>query len=148
MKSYQRVRGLIADALTLGLSLEFCKARRILMISPNVRGICGAELLPRYWEIREVEPVSAHESWFERCESRFRGTFTKLRALELVEFRKIIIMDLDMIVQDVQGVENLFQSETPAACFRGNQKSCIAAPRGFGAQPIRRGRVIGGINAG
>ena len=104
--------------------------------------------MQRYWEVRDVEPVPAHESWFGRCEKRFRGTFTKLRALELTEFRKIIIMDLDMIVQNVQQVEHLFQSETPAACFRGNKKNCIAEPRRFGTQPVRRGHMIGGINAG
>ena len=133
---YQRVRGHIADALTLGISLESCKAKRVLMISPNVRHIRGAELLSWYWEVREIEPDIAHESWFGRCESRFRGTFTKLRALELVEFRENMIMDLDMIVTKVRCVENLFMSETPAACFRGDRKSYIAAPQQFDAQPV------------
>ena len=145
---YQKIRGHIADALTLGLSLATCKAKRILMISPNVRNICGAELLSLYWELREVEPVVVHESWFSRCERRFRGTFTKLRAVELVEFRKVMIMDLDMIVLKVRDIDSLFGYETPAACHRGNREERVAWPRQFDAQPIQNGRMIGGINAG
>ena len=45
---YQSLRARIVDALTLDISLESCKAKRILMISPNVRRICGAEILPLY----------------------------------------------------------------------------------------------------
>ena len=122
---YQRLRAHIVDALTLGISLESCKAKRILMISPNVRHVYGAELLSLYWEIRDTDPVMAHESWFGRCERRFRGTFTKLRALELVEFRKIMIMDLDMIVTKVRDLDSLFGYETPAACFRGNRENRV-----------------------
>ena len=148
LRFYNKARGLIADALTLGASLEYLEASKILMISPEVRFICGASLLQEYWELREVEPVLAHQTWFGRCETRFQGTFTKLRALELIEFRKVVIMDLDMIVRDVKRVAKLFNYETPAACFRGNGKRSVAQPRCFGSQPIRGGRMIGGINAG
>ena len=47
-KHYQGIRGHIADALTLGVSLQSCKAKRILLISPNIRHTCGAQLLSLY----------------------------------------------------------------------------------------------------
>ena len=78
----------------------------------------------------------AHESWFRRCERRFRGTCTKLRTLELVEVRKNMIMDLDMIVRKVRDLDSLFGYETPAACFRGNRENRIGVPRQFDAQPV------------
>ena len=40
---------------------------------------------------------------------------TKLRALELVEFRKVLIMDISMVVRKARSVDNLFAYETPAA---------------------------------
>ena len=114
-RRYQSVRALIADALALGCSLRACKAKRILMISSNVRHICGSELLSLFWELREVEPLMAPRAW--SGEARSRNTFTKLRAMEWVEFRKILIMDLGMIVKKVKDVDSLFGFQTPAAVY-------------------------------
>ena len=88
-RHYHKMRGHIADALTLGESLKRCQGKKVLMVSPSVRRICGANLLSRYWEVWDVKPLRVHDSWLARCESRFRGTFTKLRAIEMTMFRKV-----------------------------------------------------------
>ena len=114
-RRYQSVRALIADALALGCSLMSSKAKCILMISSNVLRICGSELLSQFWELHEVEPVVAPAWWYCRHEARLRNTFTKLRAMELVEFRKILIMDSGMIVRKVNDVDSPYPYR--ASCF-------------------------------
>ena len=93
-RHYHKMRGHIADALTLGESLKKCQGKKVLMVSPSVRRVRGANLLSRYWEVWDVKPLRAHDSWLTRCESRFRGTFNKLRAIEMTMFRKVIVKDL------------------------------------------------------
>ena len=89
-----------------------------------------------------------YESWLSWCARRFRGKFTKLRALELVEFRKRLILDLGIIVIKARGIDNMFMGETLAACFRGNRDSYVESPRRFDAQPYHEGGMIAGIEAG
>ena len=90
--------------------------------------------------------AAVHESWFSRCERRFHGTFTKLRALEPVEFRKILILDLDMIVIKAREIDNMCMGET--ACFRGIRDSYVGSPRRLDAQLYHEGRVVGSTKAG
>ena len=113
---YQAARGLIADALTLGESLVSCHPIRILLISGNVHNVCGSQLLSKFWELRQIGSV------LDPClgernpeDSRFRITMTKLRALELVEFRKVLIMDISSVAKRARFVDNLIEYETPAA---------------------------------
>ena len=67
------------------------------------------------------------------------GVFTKLRAFELVEFEKIVLLDLDILI--LRDVDDLFCFETPAAVFRGHDNE-----QGPGSVPSKNGKS--GINAG
>ena len=89
-----------------------------------------------------------YESWLSWCAREFRGKFTKLRALELVEFRNRLILDLGIIVIRATGIEKKFMGETLAACFRANRDSCVNSPRRFDAQPYQEGGMIARIDAG
>ena len=60
--------------------------------------------------------ASKNLSWPEQAE-RFEHVFTKLRGLELVEFDKIIMMDIDTMV--LHNVGNLFELPGPATMKRG-----------------------------
>ena len=67
---------------------------------------------------------SWHASWmsegavFPSFEAdRFEHVFTKLRALGLVEFEKILMMDIDLLV--TSNIDDLFQMRAPAAMKRG-----------------------------
>ena len=101
------------------------------MLSPSIREICGANLLSRYWAVRDAERLNVHDSWFARCESRFRGTFTKLRAIEMIMFRKVIVMDLDMAVLSHTTTDLLFGMESQSAVFWGNTNIDVGPHRSF-----------------
>lgn len=75
-------------------------------------------LLRRVWDCRQVEHVQAAStlSW-EDQDARFEKVFTKLRAMSLVDFEKVLVMDIDMLV--VRNIDDLFDLPAPAAMKRG-----------------------------
>ncbi|CAE8639049.1 unnamed protein product, partial [Polarella glacialis] len=54
-------------------------------------------------------------------EHRFAKVFTKLRAMELVEFAKILVLDIDLLV--MSNIDELFELQAPAAMRRGMNDS-------------------------
>ena len=115
-KRYHAARSLIADALILGASLQGCEARKILLISENVLRICGSQLLFKFWELRTTCSVlDLHLTDRDPQNIRHCIAMTKLRALQLIEFRKVLIMDLSMVVKGARSVDSLFSYETLAA---------------------------------
>ena len=115
-RRYQAARSLIADALILGASLQGCQARRILLISQNALNICGSQLLFKFWELRYTcSLIDLRLEDSDPQHLRYCIALTKLRALELIEFRKVLVMDLSMVAKKGRKVDNLFSYETPAA---------------------------------
>eukprot|EP00927_Polykrikos_kofoidii_P000990 TRINITY_DN10362_c0_g1_i1.p1 TRINITY_DN10362_c0_g1~~TRINITY_DN10362_c0_g1_i1.p1 ORF type:complete len:1105 (-),score=146.40 TRINITY_DN10362_c0_g1_i1:159-3473(-) len=139
---------LITDALVLGHSLyRHCAVRRrILLVTNTVMESPGAHVLHIFWEIRETNHVKVNPSRLDRCEERFHDVFTKLRALELTEFAKIVVLDLDILVR--RNIDDLFAFEAPAAVFRGNANVPDGQKRRGETLFKRNGERRGGINAG
>ena len=48
---------------------------------------------------------------------RFAKVFTKLRVLSLVQYAKILLMDIDLLV--TESIDELFELEAPMAMVRG-----------------------------
>ena len=139
----------VVDALLLGYSLyKHCRVqKRILMTTAQALKVPGAQLLNLFWKIVETDHVHCAPSWVNGCEGRFKSTFAKLRAMELDEFRQIVVLDLDLLV--LKSIDELFLFRTPAALCRGN----LERPPGDcrpGGTYFRgaNGRLHGGINAG
>lgn len=76
-------------------------------------------LLRRIWDCRLIEHVEASKNlmWTEMQVDRFDKVFTKLQAMRLVEFEKVLMMDIDLLV--TTSIDNLFQLPAPAALKRG-----------------------------
>eukprot|EP00928_Gymnodinium_smaydae_P037369 TRINITY_DN25952_c0_g2_i1.p1 TRINITY_DN25952_c0_g2~~TRINITY_DN25952_c0_g2_i1.p1 ORF type:complete len:772 (-),score=167.33 TRINITY_DN25952_c0_g2_i1:58-2373(-) len=81
-------------------------------------------LLKRVWDCREIEHVEAAEnlSWPDQVE-RFEKVFTKLRGMSLVEFDKVLMMDIDLVV--LSNIDDIFDLSAPAAMRRGNGSSSV-----------------------
>ena len=110
------------------------------------------QLLATIWKLRCVEYVHANDAlfWGGREGSRFSGVFTKLHALGLVEYHKIIMLDIDLAVLDC--VDALFDLPAPAALWRGQSQTRehgfpIDGRCFFGGPDVDWGQT-GGINAG
>jgi len=81
------------------------------------------KLLSHLWDCRCIEHVEAATeklSYADNCH-RFAKVFTKLRGLELVDFAKVLIMDIDLLV--TSNIDELFELSAPAACRRGMNQS-------------------------
>jgi len=81
-------------------------------------------LLSKLWDCRLVEHVSACTeklSYQDSQPHRFDKVFTKLRALELVQFEKVLMMDIDLLVTG--NIDELFKLRAPAALRRGMNDS-------------------------
>ena len=112
-------------------------------------------LLERVWILRMVEFVDAVPALYNRngkgdC---FNGVFTKLHAWGLIQYQKVLLLDLDII--PLQSIEDLFELEAPAAMVRGNYDwpphGCKVDGRSFFRAEDDKAKPwgqSGGINAG
>jgi len=69
------------------------------------------------WKTQQIRYVHASSALFSSAHSRFESVFTKLRALELVTYSKILLMDVDLLVR--RNIDGLFKLPAPAAMHRG-----------------------------
>jgi len=147
----EKVQRYITDALVLGFSLsQSCPAHpRVLLCSSEVGRFIEIELLRLYWEVKFVKHLEVHPTRVnaKHMEARFSKVFTKLRCWEQIEYSKICILDLDIIV--TKSIHDIFDNQAPAAVFRGN----VSSPPGIRRDSAtiyskRTGQQQGGINAG
>ncbi|CAK9051896.1 unnamed protein product [Durusdinium trenchii] len=113
----------VLGALVLGFSIKRTRTKHSLVclhtedVSPE-----HLKLLQIFWDCRLVEHIEvaaakrlSTDDFIE--ESRFFKVFTKLRALEQVDFEKVLVMDIDLLV--LSSVDKLFELPAPAALKRG-----------------------------
>jgi len=65
------------------------------------------------WQVREVEPLENPNPDTAQLFERFRSVYTKLRAWELVDIDKVVLLDADMIT--LQNIDDLFERPSIAA---------------------------------
>lgn len=145
-----RSQKVIAQALVLGYSLELhcghSNTPRILLLEEGAIDTCGVELLHAFWEVQLVRHLPVHETQTAQAESRFQFVFSKLRALELYQYKKVVVLDLDLLVQ--RDISHMFCFGAPMAVFRGNGDWAAGQPRNPDSFFNRTGDLTGGINAG
>lgn len=156
-------------ALVLGWGLKQhagTPRERILLYTSDVPREYLSALTAVGWTCRQVEYIKsvAHALFHSPKTSRFRNIFTKLRALELVEYQKVLCLDIDLLVrkpsdtEEANLLDSLFSLEAPAAMKRGNpypEHGDRVAYCDFWTHPTRRAidqipvhQQVSGINAG
>ncbi len=113
----------VLGALVLGHSLvnTGTKNSLVLLRTSEVQ-TAHIKLLQRVgWDTRQVEKVEGVRRLYVSDPSShiFRYVFTKLHVMGLVDFDKVVMLDIDMIV--TQPIDDLFKLEPPAAMRRGMQ---------------------------
>eukprot|EP00928_Gymnodinium_smaydae_P042363 TRINITY_DN28539_c0_g1_i1.p1 TRINITY_DN28539_c0_g1~~TRINITY_DN28539_c0_g1_i1.p1 ORF type:complete len:631 (-),score=52.82 TRINITY_DN28539_c0_g1_i1:111-1973(-) len=112
--------GFVLGALVLGHALQRTSAaghdRVLLHTSLVPKGVL--QKLQSVWRLRQVSYVDACERCFLGGKTgRFEGVFTKLHALGLTEYTKVLVLDLDLAVRKC--LDHLFELDAPAALARG-----------------------------
>lgn len=136
----------LTGALVLGYSLmkTNTKIDRIILVTPDINEQFKFYLKDIYTHIITIEYVHVSPEIFSEKNTRFRDVFTKLECLNLVQYKKIILLDLDMII--VKNIDHLFKLCPPAACLR---KYYIPYGQKIPANMIcSNNKLVGGINAG
>jgi len=114
--------GYILGAMVLARSLRTAARTRhdLVLLHTDSVPAAALRLLSRAgWRPREVEEVQGVSELYNHGEPRFQGVFTKLRVFELLEYEKVICMDIDTLA--IGSMDELFDLRAPAANARGPQ---------------------------
>ena len=106
--------GYLPGVEVLGKSLEASgsKIPRVALVTHDISATARARLLHLGWQLRDIDPIenpAADRLLFPR----FGAVFAKLRAWELVEFERVVLLDADTLV--LQNVDDLFDRREFAA---------------------------------
>ncbi|KAF8323111.1 nucleotide-diphospho-sugar transferase [Clavulina sp. PMI_390] len=83
--------------------------------------------------LRSVEPLHPLETChLDQTDVRFNDTWTKLRAFELYEYERVVLRDIDMLLQ--HNVDDLLESELPEDWIAASHV-CACNPRRFPHYP-------------
>ena len=140
------------------------KTERVLMYTSDVPQQYVEALTAVGWSCREVHYLTsvAHAFFHDPRKSRFLEVFTKLRAMEMDEYEKVLCLDIDILVRsppsDLEPLESLFSLDAPAAMKRADPCPAHGANVPYcdlWAHPVRRVKEkipahqqASGINAG
>ena len=149
--------GFVVGALVLGRALRRSgTSHDLVLLHTDDVPESSCALLAQIWILRKVEFVDAVPEMFLSKGHRFDGVFTKLHVLGLVEYTKVLMLDIDLAI--LQCPDELFQLNAPAALHRGQTSlahgSRIDGRHFFGGESFVPGDEAwdwcqgGGINAG
>ena len=99
----------------LGRSLRATGTREamVLMVTEDVSEPTRRRLAEQGWSLRDIAPVKNPTPAHRQLFPRFDKVFTKLRAWELEDFDKVVLLDADMVVR--LPVDALFERPELAA---------------------------------
>ena len=136
----------LTGALVLGYSLKRTKSihDRIILITPDVGNENQLYLSKIYTHTIPITYTNVSPEIFSEQNTRFRDVFTKLECLSLIQYNKIILLDLDMIV--AKNIDHLFNLIPPAACIK---KYYVPYGKIIPQNMIcKNNKLVGSINAG
>lgn len=144
----------VLGAMVLGRSLRRIGTRHDMVLLHTAEiPEAAVRLLDRVgWDCREVEAIQGVSELYNHGEPRFDGVFTKLRAMGLVEYEKVCLLDIDTLA--LSSLDQLFELQPPAAMVRGPrhgyQHGGRIEGRWFfgGKSPNKSWGQASGINAG
>ena len=94
------------EALGHSLTASGTSEPRIVMVTPEVPPAERAHLASQGWLIRDVEPIDNPNPEASLLFARFGKVFTKLRAWDLADLDKVVLLDADTVV--LRNIDDLF----------------------------------------
>ena len=112
------LKTLLGNAMTLGYKLRNSKHSRLMLATRDIIGEPEFAFLHSYWNVRTIEHVRVAPFMLSNCDPRFQYVFTKLRVMELEQFRKVVLLDADVLPRG--DCDEVFDLPPPCAMMRGN----------------------------
>ena len=150
------------DILVLGASLKRHgnQAARVLCINDDTKKQRMSNLFRAFWSLVPVSHVELPRHLEKTEMKRLQGVYSKLQTLQVFDerpnkFKRLLLMDGDMLVRT--NIDDLFATNTPAACMRGEADTCLYERRpsssyffGGTERSFTEGKqkMKGGINGG
>ena len=118
---------LIANALAMANSLMGSKYRRVLLYTSDVPDtvLTMLEDCGLFTELREVDYIMGDFALFKR--DWFREVFTKFHIFNMTEFTRVLFLDLDTIVVDVEKMDALFDLDCKFAAMENSKRPSSAS---------------------
>ena len=101
------------EALGSSLRASGTAEPTVLLVTPEVRPVTRERLVAQGWRIHEIAPIPNPNPSTQQMFPRFGAAYTKLRAWQLTEFDKVVLLDADTIV--MKNVDDLFDRPELAA---------------------------------
>jgi glycogenin glucosyltransferase len=79
---------------------------KVVLVTPDVSSTARANLRAQGWELRDIEPIPNPTPKTDFLFPRFAEVFAKLRAWELTDLDRAVLLDADTLV--LQNVDDLF----------------------------------------
>ena len=95
------------EALGSSLKASGTAEPMVLMVTPEVRVVTRDRLAAEGWAVREIAPIPNPNPSTQQMLPRFAAAYTKLRAWQLTDFDKVVLLDADTIV--MKNVDDLFE---------------------------------------
>jgi lipopolysaccharide biosynthesis glycosyltransferase len=139
-------------ALMLGYCLSKIESKydKVLLTTPDVP-THQIEILIKFYNVIEIPYLRINDASFAENNTIFRDVFTKFNVFNLIQYKKILLMDLDMLV--LKNMDHLFELKAPAARLRmSGLKTGELCPPDFiklvKNESTGFDEVQGGVNAG
>ncbi len=100
------------EALGQSLLASGTREARIALITDDVSSGARAALVKQGWSLRDIEALTPHRAG-HAVFPRFDKVFSKLRAWQLTDLEKVVLLDADTLV--LQNVDDLFDRPSIAA---------------------------------
>lgn len=84
-------------------------------------------------EVIHLSPSAGQHPGFDTAFERFQDTWTKLRAFDLVQYERVILIDSDMIF--LRAMDELFGLELPGRDWIGAAPACLCNPLNIADYP-------------
>ena len=68
------------------------------------------------WRLQQVDYIDGDVLYDGSSKNRFKGIFTKLHAINLTQFEKVVLLDVDLLV--LKNVDHLFNKKPPCTLRR------------------------------
>jgi alpha-N-acetylglucosamine transferase len=136
--------------LMLGYSLSKINSNydKVVLVTSDVNNNIR-DILKNYFIVIDIEYIKVNTINFVEKGGRFEEVFTKLQALALDQYDKIILLDSDMYI--LKNMDHLFELPAPAGLFRSldmKEKPKLGGKINSQYIKIKNNKVHGIVNAG
>lgn len=136
--------------LMLGYSLSKINSKhdKIVLVTPDVNENIK-DILKDFFIVINIAYIKVSTVNFVEKNGRFEEVFTKLQALTLEQYDKILLLDSDMYI--LKNMDHLFEIQAPAGLFRSldmKERPNLGSKIDSKFIKIKGGKIHGIINAG